>query len=499
MPEKNPLTGGDARIACWLFAFACCVYGLSAGGHFYASDDQQKFEALQALIERGALSFPGGWGSGLHDQRVSWFTLGASLAMLPGYALGSLVAAGFPGLPVADLQRFFISFQNCAFSAGLVSLFYCAARTLDARPAHALYGALALAFGTMLWPYAKTSWSEPLATLALFAGALALWRQTRGPQATRWAWLASLCFALALSIRLEFLLAAAGMLLAAAWGGRVWPPRPVLLAWLLPLAVAVSIHGVYEWLRYGAVLSFPNYWLPQAHLSGSRLGRAVENGYLFLLSPNQGIFWYSPILLAGLWGWPQLRRQQSDMARIFTWGLVPLMLFYVIGWGTSSWAWGLRYAYVLLPFLALPAVFLLRDARVRGVHLLLALGVGVQVLAWPFDFGYLYRDALKFDRGDTIRLVRLNPEYAPLRLAVQRWPAAIRAAHESWEPPTPPASITEGLRHARSRFVPDAWWLLYRCTPLPREPLSAAVILLLLLAGWSALRLQQLSRMDAGT
>jgi hypothetical protein len=493
-----PRSDGDARLTRWLFAFVCCAYLLSAGGHFYASDDQQKFEALQALVERGALNFPGGWGSGLQEQRVSWFTLGASLAMFPGYALGSLMSAGFPGLQPADLQRFFISFQNCIFSAGLVSLFYYAARTLDARPGHAVYGALALGFGTVLWPYAKTSWSEPLATLALFAGAVALWHQMRGPQTTRWAWCAGVGFALAVSIRLEFLLAAVGMLLAAAWSNRARPPGRVLLAWLLPLAVALSIHGIYEWLRYGAVFSFPNYWLPQSHLTGSRLERSLQNCYLFFVSPNQGIFWYSPALLAGVWGWASFQRHVPNLARLFLWGLMPLAVFYMVFWGTSSWAWGLRYAYVFVPFSLLPLIYLLRDVRRYAVHGLFALGVSVQLLAWPFDFGYLYRDALDFKRGDTIQLVRLKPEYAPLRLAWQRWPAVVQGTQLAWGNPSVPSSITKGLRQARSQFVPDAWWLLYRCTPLPRAPLSAAWIILVLIAGWSALRLQQLTRRDAG-
>lgn len=495
MSAKTPSAHSDIRIACYLGLLAWCVYILSAGGHFYSSDDQQKFEALQALIEKGSLHWPGGWGSGLEERRVSWFTWGASLAMLPGYALGSAVTTWWPQASGDDLQRFFISFQNCAVSAGLVSLLYLVARGLKASRRQSSYVALALGFGSIVWPYAKTSWSEPLATLALFGGACALWRQTQAPpsQVTRWALGAGLAFAIAFAVRLEFSLAVLGMLLAAGWlqGAALKRNTGVLVAWLLPLGVVLSLHAWYEWLRYGSLFAFPNYWLPQAHLSGSRLERAFENLYLFVLSPNQGVFWYSPVLVAGFWAWPRFWREAPGLARIYTCGLLPLMLFYIVGWGTSSWAWGLRYAYVLLPFVLLPSVLLLRNVGPFVVHVLFALGVSVQLLAWPFDFGYLYRDALNFAGGETIQLVRLNPEYAPLRLAWRRWPQALQGAQQAWEPRAVPHSITEGLRTARVHFVPDAWWLLYRFTPLPRGPVDAGALILLLMAVWAAVALRR--------
>ncbi|MEB3284661.1 MAG: hypothetical protein VKN33_05195 [Candidatus Sericytochromatia bacterium] len=483
--SKGHRDPGENGLAACLFLLTLGLYFLGAGGHFYASDDQQKFEALHALLNNGALSWPGGWGVGLHGQRVSWFTLGASLVMVPGYLLGGALAVFFPVFSGIDLQKFLISFQNCAISAGIVTLFFATVRRLGVAPPRAMYAALALGFATILWPYAKTSWSEPCATLFLLAGALSLWKQTKGssPSVFRGAFFGGVFFALAVSIRLEYILAVGGMLLAATRArDEVFPRKiSVLAAWLLPIGVGLAVHGVYEWLRYGNILELQNYWLPQGHLTGSRAQRGVENLYLFLLSPNQGIVWYSPLLLAGAVGWKEFKRQAPELARIIFWGMAPLGLFYVLGWGTSTWAWGLRYGYVFVPFALLPAAVLLTRARVRLFHTLTSIGLGVQLLAWPYDFGVLYRHTLQHQPTESIQLIRLNPNFSPLRLAWDNLPNVFQGASGLRAAPTHPHSIVQSVRDSRQRWVPDTWWLLYWNAPVPRSLLISAAFCCFLL------------------
>lgn len=482
----------------YLWGFALALYLVGAGGHFYASDDQQKFEALRTLMTEGSWTWPGGWGTGQAGQPVSWFSLGASLVMLPGFLLGAVLSGASPQFSADDWQRGVIAFQNCVISASLLAISYLGARRLNFAPRTALTGAIVLGFCTIIWPYAKTSWSEPAATLALFAGALSLCEHVGHARAStlRGAWLAGALMAIACLIRTEYLIAVTGMLIAAFSIARHRPNVSVktwqAIGW--PLLAALAIHAGYEWVRHGSPLAFPNYWMPQAALTQPRAWRACENLYLALLSPNQGFFWYSPPLLLALCGWPRFRQRLPDVAWIWWGGLFPLALFYLVGWGTSTWAWGLRYGYVFVPFLLMPVLSWYETGRNRLAKALLVAGCGVQVLAWPFDFGYLYLDALNLQKFETIEQVRTVPSHAPLRLAWDRWPSSLKEAREAFAAPPSDAPAIQAMREARVHFVPDTWWMLLRRTSFPRAPLDGVPLALLAVAvycGWRAARLTQ--------
>ena len=157
------MTSLDRRTAAWLFVACTCLYALSAGGHLYAADDQQKFATLDALLTRGTFAIEEGWAQGVGGLRYSWFPLGAVLLMLPGWLLGHAAAWLVPALPAQEAARAAIAFQNAAISAALVALMFAAARMLGFSARRALLAAVALAVGTMAWPYAKTAWTEPAA------------------------------------------------------------------------------------------------------------------------------------------------------------------------------------------------------------------------------------------------------------------------------------------------------------------------------------------------
>jgi hypothetical protein len=250
-------------------------------------------------------------------------------------------------------------------------------------------------------------------------------------------------------------LAAAGAIAWWLWRGR-WRD-------LVPLGLPLVLVGLaalaYDALRYGTPFSFPSYQLPQRQLAGEgRFGRSLRNLYQYTISPNQGIFWYSPPTLA------VLGRVGHGAAGLLAAALVPLGAFYLVGWGLSSWAWGLRYTYVFVPALVLPLAWLRPG---RGVALL-GLGLAVQLLAVLHDPLELYQRELARVPGLTIQQVMTQRAHAPLRLALTDTPATLARGRDTLAGAPPPPGP---LRH---RGLPDVWWLLALLEAVPRKLVAAA-------------------------
>ncbi|MDB5101896.1 MAG: hypothetical protein JWM80_6317 [Cyanobacteria bacterium RYN_339] len=450
------------RVATWLFLAFTALYLFTGGGHFYASDDVQKLAVLDALADHHTVAIPDGWVRGAGGLRYAWFPLGASLVMLPGWLLGKLAALVLP-VPAVFAVRFCVAMQNAVISAALVTLFFAACRRLGAPRGGALVATLGLGLGSLVWPYAKTAWSEPTTALALYGGLAALWLARERP---RWLVVAGVGLALAVAIRQEFLLAALG---AIAWW--CWQTRGRGLLWLAtPLALVGVAALAYDAVRYGTPFSFPSYHLPQKKvvMAEGRFSWSLRNFYQYTVSPNQGIFWYSPVTLACFGGF------RGGVAGLLALSLGPLALFYMAGWGLSSWAWGLRYAYVFVPALVLPLAWAPRKLATP----LVALGLGVQLLAVLHNPLELYERELARVPGLTIQQLMIQRAHAPLWLAAKDAPATLARGRAALVDPQP--APPGPLEHHQG--LPDVWWLLVLLAPVPRA-LVAVVAALMALAG----------------
>jgi hypothetical protein len=484
----------ERRTMGWLFLAFVFLYLLTSGGHFYASDDQQKLAVLEALFRHGTIAIEGGWVTGAEGLHYSWFPLGSSLLMLPGFLVGQAAVHGLPMLPEQYVVRFFVALQNAFFSAGLVALVFGYLRWLGRSMGASLATALALGLGTMVWPYAKTAWSEPGATLMTFAGLFAVQVAMRRSLATGWLFVGGLLLAGAAATRQEMALIAVGAMACVAWRHRTEGKRLLsgLAAMAAPLAMVALVAVWYDGLRYGAFFTFPNYRLPQSHLvlEEGRFGWALKNLFQYTLSPNQGLVWFSPPVILGVLGLPRFWREHRAVGVLFLATLAPLALFYVYGWGLSSWAWGLRYAYIFVPFLVLPMAWVW-DGRRRGAFaLLLAGGVAVQALGVFHDYNRLYENELFAHRAEKLTIQRLvtTPAHSPLWLALKATPATLsNGAALITAPPRPSGDLAE--YRERRRNLPDFWFVLQLLSPIPRGLTALAAGLLALALALSAWRL----------
>ena len=310
----RPLTEADRRVAAWLFAAFACLYGLTSGGHFYASDAWQKFLALKAMVFHGTVFFPEGWTPGLHGA-CSFYPPGGSLLMLPGFLVGFAAAPLFPAVPPDFVARFFITLQNAFLTAGLLAVTFLLLRRLATPVGGSLFAVAALGLGSYLWPYSKTCWSEPGTALALFA-ALYLLRDAsdrRFASLGRVA-LAGVLLSVAIMTRLEVSLVAPAALAWLLWRHHDQPGRLGQALGLLALPVAGAVLATlwYNVARYGKPLIFSNWQAVQSVTvfpAGGRPAWALNNLWHYTLNPSDGLLWFSPVILLGLLGLPHFWRQ----------------------------------------------------------------------------------------------------------------------------------------------------------------------------------------------
>jgi hypothetical protein len=293
-------------------------------------------------------------------------------------------------------------------------------RRLGYRDGVSLGTALAFGLATMAWPYARYLFSESLAGLALIFSAysLLLYRDRRRSVSLLWA---GTGLGVALLARLNNAIAGIFLgllLLAYLWGhhGRDWRSwfKPLVL-FGLPVVAALVIAGWYNWLRFGSPLT--TGYLPEERFATP----FFEGFYGLTFSPGKGLFWYNPILLAALVGWPAFYRRIRQRAEAV---LVAAIVLSTIAFYASWylwWAghgWGPRFLVAALPFAILPlAPVLEAGARRRGVAIALgavvALSVLIQLLGVSVDFN-LYLEDVQAELGLYHPVTLFNPAYSPL-------------------------------------------------------------------------------------
>lgn len=261
-----------------------------------------------------------------------------------------------------------------------------------------------LILGTMMLPYAQTTFGELVATIGLL---LTIWASlhlfTGGGV---WAALGA-GFGLALACGVNpvyFALAAVVALLILLWQQPTKSWRPVsrqLLIYALPVVIMAATLFLYNYLRFGSILETGYHF----RTGGEGFNTPLWWGALGLtISPARGLLWYSPPVILAIFSWPSFHRRQ----RRLSWLLMVIVLFHIVAFGMwwswwGGYGWGPRFLLPIVPLLlvvTLPGL----DRAKRGswpwrlaVLTLLIAGIGVQVAGVTIDPN-LYEQHLDAER-----------------------------------------------------------------------------------------------------
>jgi hypothetical protein len=470
------------RVALWLFLTLASVYLLGTGGHINTPDGVVMLRVTNNLLERGAVDLETDWigkefgvfqvEDPVTGERLSYakYGLGYSLASVPGNLLGRLL---FPLTGANERRLFdtarserdgemkrtnpfrvffydvrepafrsaFISFTTSLTNALVVAAIVALIFLTCGRLGFGLWSSFATAamagFATPLWHYSKTSFSEPLAGLALLLFFFCAISAKQAPFAWRWLFFAGLALGCSVLVKPAHAveLIPAGLLLAV-YARRMQKSAILrsLLAFTLGLAIPVSLILFYNWVRFAS---------PFETGYGAEAGRwttpFLTGLYGLLFSSGRGLLVYFPAFFLTLLA---IRRFASGFKAetVFLLSSLGVLLLLYSKWymWEGGWCWGPRFLMPALPLCVLPSACLFErfwsyptwQRAGLAVFLLACVGVAANgVIVDYVDFDSWIRVRHAFD-PDGFKAMGVDNYYELLRW---HWPYSALATY--WEFP----------------------------------------------------------------
>ncbi|MGI9148505.1 MAG: ArnT family glycosyltransferase [Chloroflexota bacterium] len=355
--ERAIRARGTAWPAFLVGVFFLSLYLLTMGGHLDSPDEELMFQVTRSLAERGSMDISGTGVAerltltGADGRTYVPYSPVASVISVPFYKIGQGLAAGLPMRYSEVTTRFAVGLRDPLISALACVVFFALAVELGYGAYVAMLLTIALGVATLVWPFSKYSFSEPVTGFFLLVSVYAAFTAVRS---TRLVWSAVSGIALGLAV---------GSKATAAFA------VPALLVYL-GVAGAPSLHTrVRRLVPFVVILGLPAAAL--AYVNLTRFGNPLDTGYHIqgvidpshwvgiaglLVSPSKSVFVYAPMALLGVAGLvPLARRLPWEMGALL-WLIASHIVFHGL---LSIWpgdaGWGPRYLVPIVPFMVLPA------------------------------------------------------------------------------------------------------------------------------------------------
>jgi hypothetical protein len=521
-----------------LFLFLTLAFLLATSREPPWADAHVTYDTSQALVDRFELNvqLEGGppWFYAINQgKRYGVFPLGNVVAMAPSYVFYKLIrviqghpwSAGatgapkppvFPPKPIAAelfpdraVFAFACHLSPSLMMAGACVLFFQLLLLRTTRK-WALLGTLMLAFGTFVFVYARSPYSEALQTLAMMWVIERTLDQAESPTVNGLAWLGIAAGVLCNS-KLVYVLI---LPLVAAYLIHHWRKYGILGAALKKTPLALFAFAEFAFLAVWHNRLKTNSWTNSGYQikDGIFSGDLFAGLYGFLLSPGKSWFLYCPILILGVLGLKTSYQRRKAETLLLSGIIVVSLLFNAkFRHWHADYCWGPRHLVSITPPLMLLAFPWLSETMDWGrkalrrwaLGMLLGVSVGVQLLGAVFYWDHYIRIliAVKDETGasgwfhENLSHGHYIPVFSPLR---GHWWMLRHVVHGDpdlsrdapWKPAVPqPARLEE----AWGRIRVD-WWILNFTDGANRQQLAAAVALFSFLTAATVLSAWSLRR-----
>jgi hypothetical protein len=314
---------------------------------------------------------------------MPFYPLGATLAGAPLAAIGFRAAPSSP-----ELAQFLWSMTTPLLAALIPATMFAFWRSRGISTVAAFGWALLLAFGTLLWPTATSSFDQPQHAWLLLVSVLTIDR--------------------AIEKQSRLLAAIAGAIFS-----MVLHYQPVYAVLLIPICAAIYPWPAgtlqdRKWILYAAFFALGaapglaaelwfNYWrfgslfviAPPSEVP--TLGNPLVGLGVLLFSQGKGIILFTPLVLVASMGFASVWREHPRIVRlIVAVAGIHLLLVSSLAFPGGDWCWGPRYLVVTLPLLGLLLPYGAKAFPRAPLGALAAISIAVQLLGLSLDHHRFY-------------------------------------------------------------------------------------------------------------
>jgi hypothetical protein len=477
-PDMDSHRSHRAIVALLFTAFAS-LYVLMGGGHIYTPDGVIMFQVTEAMAERGGVEIVGlDTPLGVvsvddpelgRERLYSWYGVTFSVAAIPGYLAGGLLerfatdcdrqvldtpatrqgreryqdrspttwddprshrSLYYDTSPASfglALRAYTTSLTNAFVGAASVALIFLIAMQLGSGVGTTLLITVAAGLGTLLWHYAQTFFSEPLAGLLYLLFLWLVLAARRGSVHGKLL-LAGVAMGLIGSTKVALLalgLPAGILWLQEGWGRPLKEQLSRVAAGAVGAGLGLLPFLLYNHARFGSFLDAG--YGEAAHQWTTPFLQGLAG---LLVSPGRGLLVYCPLVILTLLASPAFLRRDRRVAVFVLLSVLTLpVVFARWHWWDGGWCWGPRFLVPVVPLLALPLLAWLDGSQGEGrrrwiLALLLpcvlvsASGLLVNYADYYFWMRTLFASNIEAFQAegvtDGIQLLRWDPRFAPI-------------------------------------------------------------------------------------
>jgi hypothetical protein len=379
----------------------CLFLGFFALYMLSVVDDMLTFTDSWAMVESATRFLHHGIGQGPGQMHEKW-----CLGQVTIDVLFVLIDELFADTPLQNLLQVRIqSMIPSSIGAGMPTLVFLIGLRLGYRKLTSVLAAVGVGLGTITWVYSQILFSETTLALLWLVVIYAMLGYTESGR-LRWLVLAGVAGGYALITKTASAVALPVLplwVVFSQWNRtqlfaenarRLVVP---IAALTVPLVLFGALNLWYNHARFGMFFN-SGYTAERDGDHGGFTTPLLVGLYGLAMSPGKGFFFYSPILVLGLFGMGSFLRAHRLVGLALLGIVLPLVIVHARWWAWhGDWAWGPRFMVPLTPLFGLFSLsaishMLSRPAPQRSWRLLLtaallSVSIGVQVVGLVFDPG----------------------------------------------------------------------------------------------------------------
>lgn len=362
------------------------------------------------------------------DRVVSPYGFGLIIFQIPFFILGYLLSIIIPFIHRDFITMFFTSMTNCFVCALLCYVFYKICKLFNFSEKTSFWMTLALGLSSTVFPYSRQGFVEPLAALSLITTVYFIIVYFNSNKFKNILF-CGICFSVGIWTRFDLVIYLPIISLFIIYKTKnINKIIKNIFIFYSPIFISVVIYLLYNIIRYNDYL----YFGPQSKYISSLINFSpvsiLINIYTLILSSGSGLVIFAPITLLFIFSITYIIKSNLDEFLLFTGIILTNILFYSLipSIYTFTFAWGTRFAFIILPILFLQIGFFLEKNLHRKIiryifKSLLGLGFLVQlpgILVNSAQLQHLFLDIFKRGEDFTLGFEQLtyNPNFSPIIL-----------------------------------------------------------------------------------